>query len=553
MRFLLRLQWLKLKNGLTRSSTGETLKTGVFLFLAALFMGGLYLGFVRLLTALRDVELIGSLLVMRVLSMAFLTTFLMIVFSSTLSSFSTLFFARDLGMLIHTPLPYRTLFLFKSLETAVFSSWMVVVALAPFLAAYGRVMGQGPVFYGVLLVLAVPFVWTASALGIGLSLGLMSVFPARRVREVMLTLAIVITTGLYLWVRWLAPAKFVRADTLELVIQYIAQLEAPTAVYLPSWWMTMAVTGFTAQRGGDTGSYGMILLCVALLLGALLVAVGERVYYSGWAAAQESGRRRQSTPLGNEWRGVPRFLGTPLRAIVGKDVTLFRRDSNQWSQLLMLFSIVAVYLISIRKLPLDTPFLRGLISFLNIGMVGFVLASVALRFVFPEISLEGRAWWALRSAPLSLWSILWGKFLSGVVPLGAAGVVLVWVSNRFLHVDPFVVWLSNATVGVMALTLTAMGVGFGALFPRMNMENVAQIQTSMGGVLYMVSALFYVGLTLALEAVVMRMYYFQKLAGPSAWSGGVVLWVVLSLLAVNAVAFGVPLVLGKRSLESADI
>jgi hypothetical protein len=49
----------------------------------------------------------------------------------------------------------------------------------------------------------------------------------------------------------------------------------------------------------------------------------------------------------------------------------------------MLVSIIAIYLISIRKLPLDTPYLRALISFLNIGMVGFVLASVALRFVFP--------------------------------------------------------------------------------------------------------------------------------------------------------------------------
>jgi ABC-2 type transport system permease protein len=210
-------------------------------------------------------------------------------------------------------------------------------------------------------------------------------------------------------------------------------------------------------------------------------------------------------------------------------------------------------LISIRKLPLDTPYLRGLISFLNIGMVGFVLASVALRFVFPEISLEGRSWWALRSAPLNLWSILWGKFVSGVVPLSVAGGILVWVSNRFLNVDPFVVRLSTVTVLAMSVTLTGMGVGFGALFPRFNMENVAQIQTSMGGVLYMVTALFYVGLTLALEAVVMRMYYFQKLAGASAWSSGLAAAVAAVLILVNIAAAGLPVLLGKRSLENADI
>jgi len=61
----------------------------------------------------------------------------------------------------------------------------------------------------------------------------------------------------------------------------------------------------------------------------------------------------------------------------------------------------------------------------------------------------------------------------------------------------------------MAVTLSAMGVGFGALFPRFEMENVAQIQTSPGGLLFMVTALFYVGVTLALEAVLMRGHYFS--------------------------------------------
>ena len=91
---------------------------------------------------------------------------------------------------------------------------------------------------------------------------------------------------------------------------------------------------------------------------------------------------------------------------------------------------------------------------------------------------------------MSLWEILWGKFLSGVVPIAVMGGTLVWVSNVFLGVDSFVVRLSNVTVLAMAVTLSAMGVGFGALVPRFEMENVAQIQTSPGGLLCMVTALF---------------------------------------------------------------
>lgn len=553
MTLLLRVQFLKFKNWIFRSSGSERIKTAAFALLALFFFSMLHWGFVRFLKAVYGVEMVGPLLLVKILAMALMTTFFMIVFSSTLGSFTTLFFARDLSILVHTPLPYRTLFIFKSLETTVFSSWMVVLALLPFFAAYGKVTEQGIGFYFVLAALGIPFVWMASALGIALSLGLMCLFPARRVREVMLVLAIVVCTGLFLWVRWLAPAKFLRADTMEVVLQYIALLETPTAPYLPSYWYAQAVAAFSAGRTGEAAQFGLILVLSGLLAAALLFWFGERAYYGGWASAQESTRRNKPRPLGREWRWVPPLFGRRFRAILGKDLAVFRRDSNQWSQLLMLMSIVAIYLLSIRKLPLDTAFLKGLISFLNIGMVGFVLASVGLRFVFPAVSLEGRAWWALRAAPMSLWGVLWGKFLGGFVPIGVLGVSLVWVSNRFLGVDPFVVWLSNGTVFLMAVVLSGMGVGFGALFPRFGVENVAQIQTSPGGILYMVTGLFYVAATLALEAVLMRLHYFSLFTRNSWWSPGPVLVVVAALAALNITAFVVPFVLGKRSLDRADI
>ena len=494
--------------------------------------------------------MIGDLLLIKILAMAFMTGFMMIVFSSTIASFSTLFFARDLSMLVHTPLSYRTLFGFKSLETAVFASWIMVLVLVPFLAAYGRVLGQGAIFYSAAGVLIFPFAGLASAVGIGLSLLLMRLFPARRVREAMLVLAVVMGTGLFLWVRWLAPAQFLRADTLDFVIQYITLLKAPTAPYLPSYWLAQALGQYAQGNETVAARYAVLLVGVSLAAGAALLWVGEHAYYTGWASAQEAGRRGKVRPVGNEWRWVPPIMGPRFRAYLGKDLAIFRRDSNQWSQLLMLVSIVAIYLISIRKLPLDTAFLKALVSFLNIGMVGFVLASVALRFVFPAVSVEGKSWWALRASPMGLWEILWGKFLSGVIPIAVMGGTLVWVSNVFLGVDPFVVRLSTVTVLAMAVTLSAMGVGFGALFPRFEMENVAQIQTSPGGLLFMVTALFYVGATLALEAVLMRGHYFS---GRGLIRSDESLYAMAALAALNVAAFTIPLLLGKSHLDRADL
>lgn len=553
MILLLKIQALLLKNRLLRSRGPERIKAAAFAGVGLLFFALLHWGALRFLRAVHGVELAGPLLLVKILSMALMTAFFMVLFSATITSFTTLFFARDLALLIHAPLPPRTLFAFKSIETTVYASWMMALALVPFLTAIGRATGQGAGFYWLLAALGVPFLGLASAGGIGLSLGLMRLFPARRVREIMLAMSLIICTGLYLWVRWLAPARFLRADTMGAALEYIALLEAPSSPWLPSTWLAQAAASFINGAARDALWYGGALVAAAALAFAALVEVGARTYHAGWASAQEAPRRKNRRPLGEEWRWVPSFFGTRFRAILGKDLAVFFRDSNQWSQLLMLASVAAIYLLSLHKLPLDSRFLKGLVSFLNIGMTGFVLASVALRFVFPAVSLEGKSWWTLRGAPVTLWEILWSKFLGGVAPIAGLGVLLVGVSNYLLGVDPFVARLSNVTVLIMAVTLSGMGVGFGALFPRFGVENVAQIQTSAGGVLFMVTGLFYVGATLALEAVLMRMHYFSAVVGRSLWSAPAVASVAGGLLLLNVLAFFLPLVWGHRHLARADV
>ena len=86
-----------------------------------------------------------------------------------------------------------------------------------------------------------------------------------------------------------------------------------------------------------------------------------------------------------------------------KELRLFFRDTTQWSQLILLAVLVVVYVFNIKYLPLRgegvTFFLVNVIPFLNLVLAGFVLASVAARFIFPSVSLEGRTLWLLRSSP----------------------------------------------------------------------------------------------------------------------------------------------------------
>src|SRR6185503_14273931 len=131
----------------------------------------------------------------------------------------------------------------------------------------------------------------------------------------------------------------------------------------------------------------------------------RRLYYHGFSKAQEGAERKIRRPLRGPVSSVLRFLPAAKREFILKDLRLFFRDNTQWSQLILLAVLLMVYLFNIKSLPLHSgervPFrLVTMISFLNLGLAGFVLAAVAARFVFPGISLEGRQMWLLRSSPL---------------------------------------------------------------------------------------------------------------------------------------------------------
>ncbi|HET9441596.1 MAG TPA: hypothetical protein VFO52_15575, partial [Longimicrobiales bacterium] len=145
-------------------------------------------------------------------------------------------------------------------------------------------------------------------------------------------------------------------------------------------------------------------------------------------------------------------------------------------------------------------FLINVVSFLNLGLAGFVLSAIAARFLFPAISLEGRTLWLLKSSPMDMRSLLWSKFWVGVLPLLILALALTTGTNIILRVGTFMMVLSLISITVMTFAIAALALGFGAMFPRFETENSAEISTGFGGLLFMMTAIAYLGLIVMLQA-----------------------------------------------------
>jgi ABC-2 type transport system permease protein len=240
----------------------------------------------------------------------------------------------------------------------------------------------------------------------------------------------------------------------------------------------------------------------ALVLGALL---HRWLYATGFSKAQESAERWvRSGPMGQLGRAALGPFGVVRRELVLKEVRLFFRDTTQWSQLILLAVLVMVYVFNIKFLPLRgegmTFFLVNVVPFLNLVLAGFVLASIAARFIFPGVSLEGRTLWLLRSSPMSMRELLWSKFWVGTLPLLVLAVAIVGVTDYLLQVSAFMMVVSVLSITFMTLAIAGLAIGFGTFFPQFETENAAQIPTSFGGLVFMMSSVALIGLVVILEA-----------------------------------------------------
>jgi len=471
-------------------------------------VGGVFWLFVfgllyRLLRYFRGIPEIGALLAAKLLGLMFVSLFGILILSNVVTALSSFFLAKDLDLLVAAPVDWLRLYGAKLLETTGHSSWMVVLMATPVLTAYG-ISYQGGFLYPLIAIAAViPFLFIPAAIGSAVTLILVNIFPAKRTRDILSVIAVLAAAGVVLIFRLVRPERLARPEGFRSLVEFISLLRTPTSPWMPSEWVAQGVMSWL--RGAPEILPFYLLwstAAVVIVIGALL---HRWLYARGFSKSQESGERwvRQ----GAFGRLVARALtpwGVMRRELVLKEMRLFFRDTTQWSQLILLTVLVVVYVFNIKFLPLRgegvTFFLQNVIPFVNLILAGFVLASIAARFIFPGISLEGRTLWLLRSSPLEMKQLLWSKFWVGTLPLLVLALILVFATDVLLQVSGFMMVVSIFTITMMTFAIAGLALGFGALYPKFNTENAAQIPTSFGGLVLMMASVTLIGLVIVLEA-----------------------------------------------------
>ena len=500
------------RNRARRRQKGDVLRALLFGSVGVVVCGALFSGAYWLTTKLAVYEEFGDYLLRLGLSWLFLTFLAFLTFSGVVTALSTFFLSDDLRLLMGAPVSAGRLFMARFTRTLGQASWMVIFFMAPILLAVGVASCAPPGFYVTAALAVVPFVVIPVAIGAGMTLLLVNVLPARRARDLLMLTSLLFAAAIVLTLRFIQPERLMRVENLPDVTDFFATLQSPITPLLPSFWAGEVL--FAGLQGGSDLLHGAALWTTALAFTAVLAAADRRWHFAGYSRSQESPKARVTSLRIVDAVAHALPLSTVRRQLLVKDVKVFLRDVSQWLQLLPLFALVLLYLYNFRALDLERiPYMSGVMknvyALVNLGMAGFVVATVAVRFVFPAVSAEGAAFWLVRTSPITMRDFLWSKFWTGLVPMVLFTELLTIAANEFMGVDPFLKAVAAVAVILMTFAMVGLAVGLGARYPRFGADP-NQVAGSYGGVAFMILAVLYIIAMIVLIGWPSAMWLFSR-------------------------------------------
>ena len=542
------------------------LGTVILLFIA----GYAWLSFFLFYQGLRFVQRfpgLDTLLTERLMFLLFAFFFVLLFFSNLVISYTNLFRNRETAFLLTLPIPRETIFRWKLVESSLLASWAFVFLLAPMLAAYGATVNAPWHFYLATILLLILFIVLPSVFG-ALSSIILARFLDRRSFQVLLIglgILFLLAVAFYMKPEPITD-EMLETRVLSVLDKMLGRTRFAEMALLPSYWLTASVLNYSQGAFGSTIFFSLVLLSNVLFFGFIAFTAFGNLFFEAasavnsrgsimgrWSFARLFSRIQQRQALQPGWLErvlslIP-FLRQDIRAIILKDLRVFWRDTTQWGQTLVLFGLLAAYILNLRHFSqqLTNPFWVNLVSYLNLMACSLNLATLTTRFVFPQFSLEGKRIWIVGMTPLGLERVVQVKyavasFASLIVTLG-----LVFTSCYMLRLPVDRTLFFVLAVVVMTFTLNGLAVGLGVLYPNFREDNPGKIVSGFGGTFCLVASFLYI-----LAAIVALVF-------GAPWARGgtqpipvlVASWAAFAILSM--LVGWLPLKLGLRRIKTLEL
>lgn len=520
-----------------------------FIFVIGCFLASAFYILFRIFTYLMTIEIIGPLLMDRIIEMAFFVFFIMLLFSNVITSFSTFYNDRELDFLFSLPVRPTSIYLAKLFENCIYASWATMVIALPLVVAYGITTGAQPLYYPISIISILVYLIIPAAIASLLIFIIFRLFPRLKSRDVIMLslISIIGLTFLYIKINNPGLLKMFETESEQELLKFAANLTTVGGLYIPSTWLTNILKGLRVDLTQGI-FYFLLLLFVSLSTTIFAFFTAKVLYAQSWLLIGE-----HSTKRGRRKSLLSSHQTSSANTFIFKDLLIFIRDPIQWVQLSIFIILLTIYIFSLRKTPVyfTFPLWRTIVSFANFAYISFVLATLGVRFIFPAISLEHSGIWFLCSSPFSFKKIIKLKYFSNLLTAVIIMEGLLIFSNIFIKTDQHMYVVMPLIALFIAASLVSINLGFGSRFPQFNEDNPSRIAAGSGGIIAALASITYVAISILILATPAYNYltnkYFNR---PGNMFVIYVAFIFFFIFSAFTIIF--PLRLGIKSLEQRD-
>ncbi len=590
-----RLRWRIFRNS-WRLLVGASLMRLITIFLCCVVIwGGLfgvsYYGFRELrldwqLTL--SEQIFGTLF-----NLTFLTLTFLLIFSTAIILYTSLFATRESAFLLVTPATPDHIFAYKFQSALGFSSWAFLLLGTPILLAYGlEVKGGAPWYYYIIVPLYFfGFIFIPGSIGALGCLVFVNYFPRHRKQVLMfLLLILAVMVGWWAYAKVFTSARRMLRDA-DALADFFGSFNLLRNSFSPASWMAEGILAAGKGNHYDSLYYLALIWSNGLALYLVTTATAKYLYRRGYNLLASGGlapveakpsflsrllslKPKASDPKSKPTAEAPRkrysttfldwLLGVPLllvnrqtRELILKDFKSFRRDPAQWAQLVIFLGLGMLYFVSMRhfyRADFAARYRNG-IALLNFVATSLMICAYTGRFVYPMLSLEGNKFWILGLLPLDRKRLVYGKFVFSLTVTLAVGEALVLVSNTMLGLPAMVVICHVVTIAVIALGLSGLSVGMGATMPNFRETDPSKIAVGFGGTMNLILGLLYQVGVILLMIVPCHLYVWATYGERKVPLDNIRYWLALGTvtgLVICGLAVVMPLRAGVKALRKVE-
>ncbi|MFH1046789.1 MAG: hypothetical protein V1738_00660 [Patescibacteria group bacterium] len=446
----------------------------------------------------------GPVIIKYLIELSLATVLFLGVVSFVVSSMSFLFRDRSMALLFSLPIEPTVIYWQRFIILSALSAWPVLLVAVPALTALGVAQSASAIYYLSIIPVLLLFILLISAFG-----GVLSFFVAMFLRRMPTLLIYLVETVLFLLAAVIVTRQVVNAEVFTLLGAITPQGAAAAELRLQDIFSSLpshpfaaaTLSVFPGQLGGTSGLTWVLAIILASWL--LLFWLARRSYLRLWQDFGEGNFLARGEDVldvrPRSFNQFPKIMRWGHGYLLEKDLISLLRNPGEVSRAIFLLVLLMLYVFAVRAVSsmdiFANPEMFPLIISVVFAALGYITLTLAIRFAFPALSIEGRGAWVILASPLHMHEILsWKFFFWGSLSLLLMEAVTVLIAILFslpLVLTLFLLFATSCSV----VTLTAITLCQGTIRPNFRQTNPDMLSTSPSGLLATGFGMLYIWIT----------------------------------------------------------